>query len=72
MKILKILFIIFNLFIFKFVFALSTPVDQVFTDIESDYKYYNELQYLYDNKAISQNKNEKFDPYRLLTRDEFV
>jgi len=43
------LFIITYFFIFlSNTFAVSIPVENVFSDISSDYKYYNELQTLYD------------------------
>jgi hypothetical protein len=29
-------------------FAVSIPVENIFVDIDTDYKYYNELQTLYD------------------------
>lgn len=72
MKILKVLFLIIYLCLFKFVFAVSTPVETVFSDINKSYKYYYELQDLYDKMAVYPDENGKFDPYKLLTRDEFV
>jgi hypothetical protein len=45
-KILKLIFIIVLLLTTKFTFA--TPVENVFNDINKDYKYYHELQTLYD------------------------
>nr|MDD3720788.1 PKD domain-containing protein [Candidatus Gracilibacteria bacterium] len=72
MKILKILFLIIYLGLFKLTFALSVPVETVFSDITQDYKYYTELQDLYDKQAIYPDENGKFNPYKLLTRDEFV
>lgn len=72
MKILKVLFLVIYLCLFKFVFAVSTPVETVFSDINKSYKYYYELQDLYDKMAVYPDENGKFDPYKLLTRDEFV
>jgi len=53
-------------------YAISIPVEQVFSDIKKDYKYYNELQDLYDKWMIFPDSNWKFNPNKLLTRDEFV
>jgi hypothetical protein len=54
-KIMKNLGIIFKIFftfvvlaVFSFVKAASIPVENVFSDISSSYKYYHELQTLYD------------------------
>ncbi len=54
------------------VFADSIPVEEVFSDIDSDYKYISELQTLYDKWMISPDSDWKFNPYQLLTREEFV
>lgn len=72
MKILKILFFTFLFLITKITFAVSTPVETVFSDIDKNYKYYNELQDLYDKWAVYPDENGKFNPYKLLTRDEYV
>jgi hypothetical protein len=42
------IFTISSLFIFSPVQALGIPVENVFSDITKDYKYYDELQTLYD------------------------
>lgn len=55
----------------SWVFA-NTPVSEVFSDIDLDYKYYDELQALYDRWMISENQEWTFDPKKLLTREEFV
>ena len=47
-------------------------VEDVFSDISKDYIYYNELQTLYDKWMISSDSSWKFNPQRLLNRDEFV
>ncbi|MDP2090794.1 MAG: PKD domain-containing protein [Candidatus Gracilibacteria bacterium] len=52
--------------------AYSIPVQDVFSDINSNYKYLNELQTLYDKGMIFPDKNGKFNPNELLNRDEFV
>ncbi|MDP2395698.1 MAG: S-layer homology domain-containing protein [bacterium] len=44
----------------------------MFSDINSNYKYLNELQTLYDKGMIFPDKNGKFNPNELLNRDEFV
>jgi hypothetical protein len=45
-----IIFFIFILSLFSIgsVFATSVPVENIFSDINSDYRYINELQTLYD------------------------
>jgi hypothetical protein len=48
------------------------PIENVFSDITKDYPYYNELQTLYDKSMIFPDNEGKFNPYKLLTRDEFV
>lgn len=53
-------------------FAYSVPVQDVFSDINSNYKYINELQTLYDKWMIIPDSNWKFNPRELLNRDEFV
>lgn len=53
-------------------FSASIPVEQVFSDISKDYKYYNELQTLYDKGMIKPDSEWKFNPKKLLNRDEFV
>jgi hypothetical protein len=46
LKILRSIFIIILLLFTKLTFA--TPVENVFNDIDKNYKYYHELQTLYD------------------------
>lgn len=64
---------------FFFLFSFSSPyafavekIEDVFIDIEKDYVYYNELQSLYEKGMINPDLNNKFDPNKLLTRDEFI
>ncbi|MCD5385205.1 S-layer homology domain-containing protein, partial [Candidatus Gracilibacteria bacterium] len=52
--------------------AGSIKVENIFSDINSNYKYLNELQTLYDRGMISPDKDGKFNPKALLNRDEFV
>ena len=73
----KILFLIFLSLTFMFwsmqaALASTIPVENVFSDIESDYKYYDELQALYDRGMIFPDAEGRFNPYSLLERDEFV
>ena len=74
---LKKIFIFIVLLILQFIlwnniFAEQIPVEKVFTDINKNYKYYNELQTLYDKWMIFPDENWKLNPKKLLNRDEFV
>ncbi len=71
-KILKLLFVFLSIVVFSFVKAASIPVENVFSDITPDYKYYNELQTLYDKWMIFPDSNWKFSPNDFLSRAEFV
>jgi hypothetical protein len=72
-KIILTLFILlFSFLSLNSVIAFSIPVENVFSDIDADYKYLNELQTLYDKGMISPDIEWKFNPRTLLTRDEFV
>ena len=64
--------LLFSLFSQALVFADSIPVENIFSDIDKDYKYLNELQELYDKWMIVPDENWKFNPNELLNRDEFV
>ena len=73
----KIIFLIFSflLLIFSWVFsatASTIQVENIFSDIDTSYEYYDELQELYDRWMISPDSEWKFSPYSLLERDEFV
>lgn len=70
--IIKIFIFIFTLFIIHSIFSAFTPVNKAFNDINKDYKYFNELQELYNNQIFYPDENAKFNPNKLLTRDEFV
>lgn len=72
MKKIKILFLLLILLWFKQSFASFIPIENIFTDIDSNYKYYYELRDLYNRQAIYPDSDNKFNPQRLLTRDEFV
>lgn len=52
--------------------AFWANVEDVFNDVSKDYKYYNELQFLYDRWIFSPDENWNLSPYSLLTRAEFV
>ena len=74
---MKKIFIIFILLFSQFllwnnIFGAQVPVEKVFTDIDKNYKYYNELQTLYDIWMIFPDENWKLNPKKLLNRDEFV
>ncbi len=75
-KILKYIFFllisIFQIFFIYKVDASSIPIEEVFSDIDSGYEYYDELQYMFDNWAILPDSQWKFNPKQLLNRDEFV
>jgi hypothetical protein len=45
-----LIFLVFVLSLFNIssVFADSIPVENIFSDIDADYRYINELQILYD------------------------
>jgi S-layer homology domain len=65
----------FLLFLFSFsgVFADNyLPIDEVFSDIKKDYKYYNEVQELYNRWILFPDSDGKLRPEKLLERDEFV
>jgi len=47
-------------------------VENVFSDITSDYEYRDELQELYDRGMVYPDDEGRFRPYSLLDRDEFV
>jgi hypothetical protein len=66
-----LLFITFFFFLHTTTLA-NQKVEDVFTDISSNYKYLEELQLLYDKGIIKPNLHNKFKPYELLTREEFI
>jgi hypothetical protein len=68
----KVLVLISSLFIIHSIFSAFSPVELVFNDINTDYKYFNELQELSDKQIFYPDKNGKFNPNNLLRRDEFV
>ncbi len=67
-----LLFFVFLFFWFSSVFSVQIKVEDIFQDISKNYKYYNELQTLYDRWMISPDSNGKFNAKKLLDRDEFV
>lgn len=72
-KIILIFFVLITSLYSQAVFsAYSIPVQDVFSDIKSDYKYLNELQTFYDKWMIVPDSDWKFNPRELLNRDEFV
>jgi len=72
MNFIKItLILLLNIFIFNS-FVSAEKVEDVFSDIDWNYKYIEQLQKLYDKGMIFPDSDWKLNPYRLLTRDEFV
>lgn len=69
---MKKILMFFCLFVFPLVTWAQEPVQNVFSDISWDYKYVQILQTLYDKGMISVDDSKKFDPYKLITREEFV
>ncbi len=53
-------------------FAWEVKVENIFSDIGTNYKYLEDLQTLYDKWIITPDSSGKFNPYQLLTREEFV
>jgi len=66
------LFFLCFLFFIPLSFASGEKVEDIFSDISSNYTYLKELQTLYDKGIISPDSTGKFSPYQLLTREEFV
>lgn len=54
------------------IFAAWERVEDVFSDIDANYIYRDELQALYDRGMIIPDASWKFNPKDLLDRDEFV
>ena len=75
-KILWVILVLMLSFVTKTeVFAIWNtfiPVEKAFSDINKDYKYYYELQTLYYKWIIEPEADGKFNPDKLLKRDEFV
>jgi len=72
-KILATFFVLYlNFFINSTAFSDPILVENIFTDVNKNYKYYNELQTLYNKWIILPDKNWKLNPYDLLNRDEFI
>ena len=69
-KFFTFIFLFFS--IFSFVNASNETVEEVFRDVDKNYKYYNELQSLYDRGIILPDEKWNFNPKANLTRDEFV
>jgi len=69
---LRTIILIFSLFIIKSIFSAFISVDIIFSDINSDYKYFNELQELSNNQVFYPDESGNFNPNELLNRDEFV
>jgi S-layer homology domain len=69
-------FVLSFFFSFFFFFQASAesyiPVNEVFSDIEKDYKYFHEVQELYNRGILFPDENGRLNPTKLLDRDEFV
>jgi hypothetical protein len=70
-KILLISLLFFSYFSHTFAES-AIPIEDIFSDITPSYKYYKEVQELYDRGMIFPDENGKLNPQKLLTRDEFV
>lgn len=70
----KIIISFFTFFLISFSHSSYAfqKVEDVFVDIDKNYVYYHELQSLYDKEMIHPDLESKFNPNKLLTRDEFV
>ncbi|MDR2640632.1 MAG: hypothetical protein LBC61_04935 [Candidatus Peribacteria bacterium] len=53
----KLLSIIFCLLSFSSLTNASTKIEEVFSDIDKNYVYYNELQVLYDKGMFTPDEN---------------
>lgn len=71
-KKLFFIFLVFFWIFFQTVQADFIPVEDVFSDIDKNYKYYKELQELYNRWMVVPESDGKFHPEKLLERDEFV
>ena len=69
---LFLLLVLFANFFVSQVAADFIPVEEVFGDITKNYKYYKELQELYNRWMIFPEDDGKFHWEKLLKRDEFV
>gem|GEM_PF-535868 len=70
-KILLISLLFFSYFPHSFADS-AIPVEDIFSDVTPNYKYYKEVQELYNRGMIFPDENGKLSPQKLLTRDEFV
>lgn len=69
----KLIFLLFSCILFvNTSFASTVLVENVFSDIDADYIYRDELQTLYDRGTIVANETGRFGPQDFLNRDEFV
>lgn len=72
-KILSIWMCIALLFLWwSEVFWSQIKVENIFSDIDANYPYKQQLQILYDNGIIAPDEEGKLHPYQLLSREEFV
>ncbi len=72
MKYIKTIFFLIILTLSFKAYSDLIPIENIFSDINSSYKYYKELVDLYDRQAIYPDSDWKFNPEKLLKRDEFI
>ena len=53
-------------------FILNDELISPFEDVTKDYKYYDDIVFLYDLGIVQGVENEKFEPDRFITREELV
>lgn len=70
-KIILAIFFIYILLKTSLSFAVILPED-IFSDVNSDYKYYEELKTLVNKWFMKENNSWKFDKLALITRKEFI
>jgi len=71
MRLLLLLVFLFNFFNFNLK-VFWWDIENLFKDVKKDYKYYNELQILYDKWIILPDSDWNFNPNSLVTRQEFI
>jgi len=70
---IRLLFCVISfLFLWTQVFSAQLEVENIFSDIDRNYPYLDQLQLLYDGGTIVPDEHGAFNPTALLTREEFV
>ena len=70
MKICNLIFCFLSFLFFTTTHTFALNADEAFLDIERDYKYYNELQYLYDEWYITPDEWDLLNPDRTIKKWE--